>query len=66
MFLEKMMTYAVGRGMEYTDMPTIRSMTRDVAKDNNRFSSIVLAVVKSNQFQMRVKAPQESLRNTTN
>ena len=66
MFVEKMMTYAVGRGMEYTDMPTIRSITRDVAKDNNRFSSIVLAVVKSNQFQMRVKAPQENLRNTTN
>jgi hypothetical protein len=65
MFVEKMMTYAIGRGMEYTDMPTIRGIVRDVSKENNRFSSVVLAVVKSNQFQMRVKA-QEGLRNTTN
>jgi mono/diheme cytochrome c family protein len=65
MFVEKMMTYAVGRGMEYTDMPTIRAVVRDVSKDNNKFSSVVLAVVKSNQFQMRVKS-QENLRNTTN
>jgi mono/diheme cytochrome c family protein len=56
MFVEKLMTYAVGRGMEYTDMPTIRAITRDVAKDDNRFSAIVLAVVKSPQFQMRVKS----------
>jgi len=51
--------------MEYTDMPTIRGIVRDAAKDNNRFSSIVVAVVKSPQFQMRVKS-QDSLRNTTN
>jgi len=56
MFVEKLMTYAVGRGMEYTDMPTIRAITSDVAKDDNRFSAIVLAVVKSPQFQMRVKS----------
>jgi mono/diheme cytochrome c family protein len=55
MFVEKMMTYAVGRGMEYADMPVIRAMTRDAARENNRFSAIVLAVVKSPQFQMRVK-----------
>ena len=56
MFIEKLMTYAVGRGMEYTDMPTIRAIARDVDKDQDRFSAIVLAVVKSAQFQMRVKA----------
>jgi hypothetical protein len=56
MFIEKMMTYAVGRGVEYTDMPTIRAIARDVAKDNNRFSAIVLGVVGSPQFQMRVKS----------
>jgi len=55
MMVEKLMTYAVGRGMEYTDMPTIRTIARDVAKDDNRFSAIVLSVVKSPQFQMRVK-----------
>jgi hypothetical protein len=65
MFVEKMMTYATGRGMEYTDMPTIRAIVRDAAKNNNRFSSIVTGVVKSDQFQMRVKG-DDSLRNTTN
>jgi len=63
MFVEKLMTYAVGRGMEYTDMPTIRAIVRDTAKENNRFSAIVRAVVRSPQFQMRVKA--EEGRNVT-
>ena len=58
MFVEKLMTYAIGRGMEYTDMPRIRAIVRDTAKDNNRFSAIVAAVVKSPQFQMRVKADE--------
>jgi hypothetical protein len=56
MFIEKMMTYAAGRGVEYTDMPTIRAIAADVAKTDNRFSSIVLAVVRSPQFHMRVKS----------
>jgi mono/diheme cytochrome c family protein len=64
MFVEKMMTYAVGRGMEYADMPVIRAMTRDAARENNRFSAIVLAVVKSPQFQMRVKSEERAV--TTN
>jgi hypothetical protein len=60
MFTEKIMTYALGRGVEYTDMPTIRAIARDAAKDNNRFSTIVLGIVKSPQFQMRVKTPEPS------
>ena len=60
MFVEKLMTYAIGRGMEYTDMPRIRAIVRDTAKDNTRFSAIVAAVVKSPQFQMRMK-PDERL-----
>jgi len=56
MFVERMMTYAVGRGVEYADMPTIRAIARDAAKQDNRFSAIVLGVVKSPQFQMRVRA----------
>jgi hypothetical protein len=56
MFTEKLMTYAVGRGMEYTDMPTIRAITRDATQDDHRFSALVLGVVRSPQFQMRVKA----------
>ena len=47
MVTEKMMTYALGRGVEYSDMPVIRSIVRDAAKDNNRFSAIVLGIVKS-------------------
>jgi hypothetical protein len=59
MFVEKLMTYAVGRGMEYSDMPTIRGIVRDTAKGNNRFSAIVSAVVKSPQFQMRAKSEEK-------
>jgi hypothetical protein len=55
MFVEKLMTYAVGRGVEYQDMPTIRGIVREAAKDQNRFSAIVMGVVRSPQFQMRVK-----------
>jgi hypothetical protein len=55
-FVERMLTYAVGRGVEYTDMPTIRAITNEAAKDDNRFSAIVMGVVKSPQFQMRVKS----------
>jgi hypothetical protein len=56
MFVEKTMTYALGRGLDYTDMPTVRAIARDAAKEQNRFSAIVLGVVRSPQFQMRVKA----------
>jgi hypothetical protein len=56
MVTEKMMTYALGRGVEDSDMPVIRSIVRDVAKDDNRFSAIVLGIVKSAQFQMRTKS----------
>jgi len=49
---EKLMAYALGRRVEYYDMPAIRSVTRDSAKNNNRFSSLVLGIVKSSAFQM--------------
>jgi hypothetical protein len=55
MITEKMMTYALGRGVEYADMPTLRAIVRDAAKDDYRFSSILLGVAKSPQFGMRVK-----------
>ena len=55
MFTEKMMTYAIGRGVEDVDMPALRAIVRDAAKDDNRFSAIVLGVVKSPQFRMRAK-----------
>ena len=56
MFVEKTMTYALGRGVEYTDMPTVRAIARDVEKQNNRLSAIVLGIVNSAQFRMREKS----------
>ena len=53
---EKVLTYALGRGVEYFDAPTIRGINREAARDNYRISSWILAVVKSMPFQMR-KAP---------
>jgi len=50
---EKLLTYALGRGVEYYDAPTIRSIGRDAAGDNYRISSLILAVVRSAPFQMR-------------
>jgi hypothetical protein len=61
MFVEKLMTYAVGRGMEYTDMPTIRAIARGVAKEDHRFSALVLGVVTSPQFQMRLKTEEKAV-----
>src|SRR5687767_11688470 len=55
-FVERMMTYAIGRGVEYTDMPTVRAIARAAERDNSRFSALVIGVVKSAQFQMRVKS----------
>jgi hypothetical protein len=50
---EKLMTYALGRSVEYHDMPAIRQIVRDAARDNYRFSSLVMGIVKSAPFQMR-------------
>jgi hypothetical protein len=51
----KLMTYGVGRGVQYYDMPAVRAITRQAALQDYRFSSIVLGVVKSAPFQMRMK-----------
>jgi hypothetical protein len=52
---EKLMTYGLGRGVEYRDMPLVRSISHDVIKNNGRFSSMVLGIVKSRPFQMNIK-----------
>jgi Protein of unknown function (DUF1592)/Protein of unknown function (DUF1588)/Protein of unknown function (DUF1585)/Protein of unknown function (DUF1587)/Protein of unknown function (DUF1595)/Planctomycete cytochrome C len=49
----KLMTYALGRGVEYYDMPAIRAIVRDAAHNDYRFSSLIIGVVKSTPFQMR-------------
>jgi len=54
---EKLMAYAIGRRIEYYDMPTVRGITRDVAKNKNRFSSLLLNIVKSPAFQMSQAEP---------
>ena len=50
---QTLMTYALGRGVEYYDMPAVRAILRAAAPQNYRFSSIVLGIVKSTPFQMR-------------
>lgn len=50
---EKMLTYAVGRGMEQQDRCTIREIVQQVEQDNHRFSSLVIAIAKSDAFQKR-------------
>lgn len=52
---EKLMTYGLGRGVHYYDEPTIRAIVHNAAKDDNRFSSLILGIVESSPFQMRVK-----------
>ena len=54
---EKLLTYALGRGLTAADMPAVRAIVRDAEKDQYRFSSIVLGVVRSVPFQKRLKAP---------
>ena len=54
--VEKLLTYALGRGVEYRDMPLVRAIARDAARQDNRFSTLVLGIVKSPPFQMNMKS----------
>ena len=57
-FTESLMTYAVGRRVEHEDMPAVRAIVRDAARNGNRLSSFIMGVVKSAAFQMStVEAP---------
>ena len=53
---EKLMTYALGRGVEYYDAPAIRAIVRQSARANHRFSSLIMGIVESAPFQMRAKS----------
>jgi hypothetical protein len=53
---EKLLTYGLGRGLEYQDMPMVRTIVRDSAGSKYKFSSIVLGIVKSAPFQMNTKS----------
>ena len=50
---EKLLTYALGRGLEYYDAPTVRAIDRAAATNDYRWSSLILGIVKSAPFQMR-------------
>ena len=49
----KLLTYALGRGLEYYDQPAVRAIAREAAHDDCRLSAIIMAVVKSQPFEMR-------------
>ena len=53
---EKLLTYALGRGVEYYDAPTVRAIVREAAADDYRLSTLIKGVVRSTPFQMR-RAP---------
>jgi hypothetical protein len=57
-FSENLLSYALGRVLDYRDMPTARVIAREGARANDRFSAFVLAVVKSPTFQMRTLPSQ--------
>jgi hypothetical protein len=52
-FVEKLLTYAIGRGLEPSDRPAVRAIAREAGRDNNRMMAVVMAIAKSPPFQMR-------------
>jgi len=59
-FTERMLTYALGRGVEYEDMPTLRTIVRDSAAGKYKFNAIVMGIVKSAPFQTSMKSAAPS------
>jgi mono/diheme cytochrome c family protein len=58
---QKLLTYALGRGLEYYDAPTIREITRQAALSKHRFSSLIIGIVRSVPFQMKMaREPERS------
>ena len=53
---EKLLAYALGRRLEYYDRPAVRTIVREAAREDYRWSAIVLGIVKSPAFQMRSRA----------
>jgi hypothetical protein len=65
---EKLLVYALGRGIEYQDMRLVRAITRDAMRNQNRFSALIMGVVNSKPFQMNMKVadpmPSHAVDNT--
>ena len=55
---ERLMTYALGRGLTASDMPAVRTIAHDAQRENYRFSAVVLGIVRSVPFQMRIKGEE--------
>jgi hypothetical protein len=56
---EKLMIYGLGRGLDYNDMPAVRGINREAARNDYRFSSLILGIVMSTPFQMKTRADSE-------
>jgi hypothetical protein len=52
-FTERLLTYALGRGLEEYDLPVVRKVVRDASAENQTWSSIILGIINSTPFQMR-------------
>lgn len=57
---EKLMTFGLGRGIEYYDAPAVRKIVRDARQKHYCLSSLILGIVKSTPFQMRISGPDET------
>jgi hypothetical protein len=62
---QKLLTYALGRGLEPQDMPTVRQIVREAEKDDYRFSALILGIADSAQFRMKRAAPPASQTGST-
>jgi hypothetical protein len=58
---EKLLIYALGRPLDFNDMPTVRVVVRRAAAEENHFSSVLLGIVESDAFQKRIKKVGGSL-----
>ena len=58
--IENLLTYAIGRGLDHNDMPLVRSLTHNAAKDDYRFSSLIMGVVQSPAFTMNMKSAADA------
>jgi len=61
---EKLLTYALGRGVEYYDMPAVRKIVHDAGANEYKFSSLILGVIKSTPFEMKTSGMQASQQQT--
>ena len=56
-FTDRLLSYALGRGTEATDVPAVRKIVRDTASEDHRWSSIILGIVRSTPFAMTEAGP---------